>query len=442
MVSRWGLLLVGLLCAGVVAAETRRPNIVLILSDDQAWGDYGFMGHPHVQTPHLDSLAAGGLTFDRGYVAAPICRPSLASIVTGRFPSEHGICGNDVLPKKRGAERDALDRPLQERFHQFPSIIKLLTSNGYLAHQSGKWWEGSWNEGGFTHGMKMEGRHGSRESLAIGRDGLEPVNEFVDHALAEEKPFFLWYAPFLPHTPHNPPERLLKKYAVDGRALDVAKYYAMVEWFDETCGELMATLESKGLRENTVVLYVCDNGWGARSTTTDWPWDQQFRGYAMRSKATPYENGTRTPIMVSWPGTLEPKRGDDLAHSIDLFPTIAAAAGIEVPKDLQGINLMDPEAVNARDTVFGESHASHNIEVGNPDATLQYIWCIEGDWKLLLRFHGVDKTDYRKLHTWDTAPYRLFNLNDDPGEMNDLAAAHPEIVSRLKTKIAAWRAAQ
>jgi arylsulfatase A-like enzyme len=398
------------------------------------------MAHPHVQTPHLDSLAASGLTFDRGYVAAPICRPSLASMVTGRFPSEHGICGNDVLPKKRDAEREALDKPLRERFHKFPSIVKLLTDNGYLTHQSGKWWEGSWKEGGFTHGLKKDGRHGSQESLAIGRKGLEPVKEFVDHALKEEKPFFLWYAPFLPHTPHNPPQRLLDKYSGKGFALDVAKYYAMIDWFDETCGELMAELDDRGLRENTVVLYVCDNGWGARSTTTDWPWDQQFRGYAMRSKGSPYENGTRTPIMVSWPGTLEPSRGDELAHSIDLFPTIAAAAGIEVPADLRGINLMDTKAVKARDTVFGESHASHNIEVGNPDATLQYLWCIEGDWKLLLRFHGKDITDYRRLHEWDTAPYRLYNLKDDPGEKNDLAVAHPEIVARLKAKIGGWRA--
>ena len=142
--------------AAVQAAE--RPNIVLILSDDQAWGDYGFMDHPHVQTPHLDSLAASGLTFDRGYVAAPICRPSLASIVTGRFPSEHGICGNDVELKKSATEREALDQPLREGFHQFPSMVKMLTANGYLTHQSGKWWEGGWKEGGFTHGMKAEGR--------------------------------------------------------------------------------------------------------------------------------------------------------------------------------------------------------------------------------------------------------------------------------------------
>jgi arylsulfatase A-like enzyme len=218
------------LCAGfALAAEP--PNIVVILSDDQAWTDYGFMGHDVIETPHLDQLAASGLRFDRGYVAAPICRPSLASIVTGQFPATHGITGNDVtdgLYGARLAKRKTLDQPLQDHFHSLPSFVKLLTSNGYLVHQSGKWWEGSWQDGGFTHGMTEGERHGDK-GLTIGRDGLKPVNDFIDHAMAEEKPFLLWYAPFMPHTPHNPPQKLLKKYLSDGRALDVASYYAMVE---------------------------------------------------------------------------------------------------------------------------------------------------------------------------------------------------------------------
>ena len=418
-------------------ASLSKPNIVLILSDDQAWTDYGFMGHPDIQTPHLDKLAASGLRFDRGYVAAPLCRPSLASMVTGQFPVIHGVTGNDVNDGSKRT-RDEQDQPVLDHFHQLPSFIKLLTSNGYLAHQSGKWWEGSWRDGGFTHGLKEAGRHGSKESLAIGRTGMEPINEFIDHAVAEEKPFLLWYAPFLPHTPHNPPERLLKKYATEGRALDLAKYYAMCEWFDETCGELMAKLDEKGLRENTVILYICDNGRTVESTTSDWP-HKAFKGLGMRSKGSPYENGIRTPILVSWPGTITPKTMSGFAHSIDLFPTIAAVAGLEAPEGLPGINLLDEEAVKDRMCIFGSVNAIHNMTIGNPDATLQYLWCIEGDWKLLLRYHGEDTTRYRVVHEWDTAPYRLFNLKEDPGETKDLAASHPELVARLKAKIETWR---
>lgn len=420
-------------------APAGRPNIVLILSDDQAWGDYGFMGHSEVQTPHLDRLADSGLRFDHGYVAAPICRPSLASMATGQYSFVHGVTGNDIVSKVYDDERKELEKPLQAKFHQLPSVIKLLTSNGYLAHQSGKWWEGSWQDGGFTHGMTEGERHGDK-GLVIGREGMAPISDFIDEAVAEDKPFLLWYAPFLPHTPHNPPEQLLEKYQGEGRALDVAKYYAMIEWFDQTCGDLFETIESKGLSENTVYLYICDNGWGAASTTLDWPRDQAFWEYAMRSKASPYENGTRTPILVSWPGVIEPQQMEGFAHSIDLFPTIAALAGLEAPEGLPGINLLDTEAVEARDTVFGSLHASHNISLTDPDSTLQYLWCIQGDWKLLLRCYGEDTTRYRKLHVWDTAPYRLFNLSEDPGEKNDLAVAHPEIVARLKAEIAAWRA--
>jgi arylsulfatase A-like enzyme len=115
-----------------------KPNIVLILSDGQAWTDYGFMGHPDIQTPHLDKLAASGLRFDRGYVAAPLCRPSLASMVTGQFPVMHGVTGNDVKDGSKRS-RDEQDQAVLDHFHQLPIFIKLLTSNGYLAHQSGKW---------------------------------------------------------------------------------------------------------------------------------------------------------------------------------------------------------------------------------------------------------------------------------------------------------------
>ena len=138
------LILGGLLIAGRIHAA-ERPNIVLILSDDQAWTDYGFMGHPDIKTPHLDKLASSGLRFDRGYVAVPLCRPSLASMVTGQYPVTHGITGNDIIRVRGREARETLDKPMRDRFHQLPSFIKMLTSNGYLAHQSGKWWEGSWN---------------------------------------------------------------------------------------------------------------------------------------------------------------------------------------------------------------------------------------------------------------------------------------------------------
>ncbi len=432
------------ICINAHAAEQQgvdeRPNIIFLLSDDQAWTDYGFMGHPDIQTPHLDKLSEEGLLFRRGYLAAPVCRPSLASMVTGLHPFDHGVTGND-LSKEAGGKaknRQELDQPIQDGFYQHPGLIETLTASGYLAHQSGKWWEGSWKDGGFTHGMKMAGRHGSAASLAIGREGLKPVTDFVDMAVEQEKPFFLWYGVFLPHTPHNPPARLLNKYKKEGRELDVAKYYAMCEWLDETCGELLAYLDEKGIRDNTMIVYICDNGWAARSTRADDPNQKNWRPYALRSKTSPYENGIRTPVMVTWPGKIEPKDDPNFAHSIDVFPTIAAAAGIKAPEGLPGINLLDEKARNERKTIFGSVHASHNMTVGNPDDTLQFLWGIEGDWKLLVRYHGEDTTNYKNTHIWDTAPVRLYNLADDPLEENELSDQYPEVVEQLKRKIEAW----
>jgi arylsulfatase A-like enzyme len=425
------------------APESSPPNIVFILSDDQAWTDYGFMGHPVIETPHLDALAKRSLVFERGYVAAPLCRPSLASMVTGLYPFQHGITGNDVDGKNN---RAALDVPLRESFHAHPSFVRMLTDNGYLAHQSGKWWEGSFKDGGFTHGMthgdpQRRGRHGDA-GLSIGREGMQPITEFIDMAVTEEKPFLLWYAPFLPHTPHNPPKRLLEKYSAPGRSVDVAAYYAMCEWLDETCGKLLGYLDEKQLTENTMVLYICDNGWAAPSTNADDPHQKLWKGYAQRSKSSPYENGIRTPIMVSWPGHLEPSRSPDFAHAIDLFPTIAAAAGLEIPAELPGINLLDSQARQARKTIFGSCHSTHNMSPGKPDDTLQYLWCVEGDWKLLLRYHGSDTSHYRNLHSWDTAPRRLYNLAQDPHEKIDLAATHPDVADRLQERIEAWHAVE
>jgi arylsulfatase A-like enzyme len=289
-----------------------------------------------------------------------------------------------------------------------------------------------------THGdPKRGGRHGD-VGLQIGRKGLKPITDFVDHAVEEEKPFFLWYAPFLPHTPHNPPARLLEKYSKDGRAPDVAKYYAMCDWFDETCGELLGYLEEKKVLENTMVLYICDNGWAAPSTRADDPTQKLWKGYAQRSKSTPFENGIRTPIMLSWPGKVKPGKVEDFAHVIDLFPTVAAAAGMEVPEELPGVNLLDQEAREARKTVFGVTHSVHNMTPGDPSDTVQYRWCVDGDWKLIIRHHGKDTTQYRNLHIWDKEPVRLYNLKVDPHEKQNLASEKTEMVAELTKKIDAW----
>ncbi len=429
------ILLIG---ASLQAAQTDRPNIVMIISDDQAWTDYGFMGHDTVKTPHLDDLANQSVWFPRGYVPTALCRPSLMTLVTGHYAHRHGVTGNDPSPKyaERNSELYNKRRArLISYIDKFDTLPELLEERGYLSHQSGKWWEGNFKRGGFTHGMtrgfpQKGGRHGD-DGLKIGREGMEPIARFVAKASTEEKPFFLWYAPFLPHTPHNPPERLLKEYRRDGRPITIAKYYAMCDWFDETCGELVGILEKNGVRENTLIVYVTDNGWIQ---------NPEKRGYAPRSKQTPYEGGVRTPIMFSWPARLEPEKRNEVVSSIDLVPTMLAAAGARIPKDLPGLNLLpniESGARIERKFILGEGFAHDIADIAKPEASLLYRWCIEGKWKLLLTYDG-EVNRYQTTHPRTEKRPQLFDLLADPHEKKNLAANHPDVVDRLAERIADW----
>ncbi|MEM7700199.1 MAG: sulfatase [Verrucomicrobiota bacterium] len=427
----------GLTCA----TADQPPNIVLILSDDQAWTDYSFMGHPQIETPHLDKLAERSAVFRRGYVPTGLCRPSLMTLATGLYAHQHRVTGNDpshelAHPEKQAVRYKQLRSDLIANIDRVPAIPELLGKSGYLSHQSGKWWEGNYSRGGFTHGMtrgfpEPGGRHGD-DGLKIGREGMAPVLDFIDASVEQEKPFYVWYAPFLPHTPHNPPKELFDKYAALVESDHVARYYAMCEWFDQTCGELLDHLDAEGLSENTLVVYVCDNGWIQR---------EEGRGYAPRSKQTPYEGGVRQPTMYCWPGTIPAgDRGDQLASSIDIVPTMLAAAGIEIPEAMPGLDLLPAlksGTPSPRQQVLGEGFAHDIADLENPEASLLYRWVIEGKWKLLLTYDGA-LGRYASSHPRAERRPQLFDLLADPHEEKNLAADHPDVVARLAAEIRDW----
>ena len=420
-------------------AYSKPPNVVLVISDDQAWTDYGFMGHDSISTPNLDKLAKESVLFRRGYVPTALCRPSLCTLITGHYAHRHGVTGNDPSPKY--APRNSKlynDRraKLISYLDKFETLPELLAERGYLSHQSGKWWEGNFKHGSFTHGMtrgfpKPGGRHGD-DGLRIGRSGMKPIENFVDHSISKNKPFFLWYAPFLPHTPHNPPDRLLSKYRKSGRPMPIAKYFAMCDWFDETCGQLVDYLEEKKIRDDTLIVYVTDNGWIQNPARN---------GYAPRSKQTPYEGGVRTPIMFSWPnGDLKPADRPELVSSIDLVPTILTAAGARIPHELPGLDLLENlrgGSIIKRKGIFGESFAHDIADIEKPEASLLFRWRIEGRWKLLLTYDG-EVNRYKSTHPRTEKRPQLFNLFKDPHEKNNLAADHPEVVADLAAKIGDW----
>ena len=432
LVSSLVLTLLFLACKPLETQNTP-PNILLIISDDQAWSDYSFLGHPVIETPRIDQLASESLSFTRGYVTAPLCSPSLASIITGLYPHQHNITGNDPAFDFEGRRyreqwlgvRDSLYRPSIEQFNQLPLLTSRLKEQNYLSLQTGKWWMGSWKDGHFTGGMthgdyKKGGRHGD-DGLKIGREGLQEIYDFIQEADALNQPFFVWYAPFLPHTPHTPPEALLNKYLELAPSPAIAGYWAMCEWFDQSCGELLDHLEEKQLSEETLVIYVCDNGW---IQDPDRP-----NRYAPRSKRTPYEGGIRTPIMFKWPGKIEPRLDStSLVSSIDIVPTILASSSLKKDPNLPGINILDKERLNQRKTIFAEAFL-HDIEsLDEPTRSLTHRIGIQYPWKLIL----PDNTNLPDQQT------ELFNIANDPFERKNLSQDFPEEVKTLTKLINDW----
>jgi len=413
--------------------KSLKPNIVFIISDDQAWNDYSFMDHQAIETPRIDQLANQSLTYTRGYVSAPLCSPSLASMITGLYPHQHGITGNDPAFNFEGkkftaegfkARKEYFDTLLQ-KFQQQPLLTNILAEEGYLSMQTGKWWLGSYQDGGFDYGMThgdpaRGGRHGD-EGLTIGREGMDTIFSFIDKSQEEEQPFFLWYAPFLPHTPHNPPDSLLQKYLAKVDSEPLAGYYANCEWFDITVGQLLDHLQQEGLSENTIIFYVCDNGWQQNP--------EKMNRYVKGSKRAPYDLGIRTPVMVKWPGQVKAQRDSSmLVSSIDFVPTVLDFLGLPQPEKMQGISLTAKDRLQSRNQIFSEVFA-HDIEsVLEPDLSLKYRIVIEGEWKLI-------RPSNRNLP--DEEP-ELYQIMQDPFEKNNLASQYPEKVEDLQKKLNRW----
>lgn len=405
-----------LLCCGPVMADDKKPNVILIVADDQGWTDFGFMGHEVVKTPHLDKLAAQSATFANGYVPTSLCRASLATLLTGQYAHQHLICCNDPP--------DDVDRAKMHPFiKKAPALPRLLADAGYVSLQTGKFWEGHYKNAGFTSGMTTnppkKGRHGD-DGLVIGRKTMKPIYDFIDEA--KGKPFFVWYAPMMPHEPHTPPERLLKKYEAKDRPLKLAKYYAMIEWFDETVGELLAHLDKKKLADETVVMFVVDNGWiqetGEKKTTRGW--------FAPKSKLSPYDGGLRTPVMLRWPGRTKAGKYADLVSTIDVAPTILTACGAKVPREMAGLSLLDAAAGKGglkRKAVFGEIFEHTAKDIDKPGVNLTHRWVREGDWKLIVPVKGKAE---------------LYDVKRDPFEKDNQAEKEPKRVESLTATLDAW----
>jgi uncharacterized sulfatase len=307
---------------------------VLILSDDQAWSDFGFMGSEIIETPNIDSLAEAGFRFSLAFNTASVCRASLRSILTGYFPSQYES-------RFAGLGRTAGRRASPSQIREIETLPRLLAQRGYVSFQGGKYWEGSFRDGGFSEGL-ADGRMDSASSLdpltqaaggaslELGRETMAPLFEFIDDNRTQ--PFFVWFAPLLPHRPFDADASYRDRYVSQGLSESTVGYYANIARLDERVGELKAHLERRDLIEQTLIVFLTDNGWEAGGDGIQ----EQTMGGA-QGKFSIQEDGFRTPLIMSWPNTITPGRDDHtLISTVDLFATLLDVAGVSLPSDRWG----------------------------------------------------------------------------------------------------------
>lgn len=442
------------------------PNIVMIISDDQAWTDFGFMGSPHVQTPNLDRLAARSARYVNGYVPSSVCRPSLATILTGLYPHQHGIHYNHSPPGNSGYNRmtsvDEYERVRMRSFRLIRSVDTLprlfRDHAGYRSLQTGKFWEGHFSNAGFTNGMTLfkpvpgqtfggnrrlaNGRlaaHGNGDAgLKIGRETMQPIWDFIDGV--GDHPFLVWYAPYLPHQPHDSPQEYYDLYSKRPEVPPYrVPYYASISRFDDTVGRLVDGIESRGLAERTIFVFVVDNGWEP-STRRAKSRPEEFE-HTKRSKRAPFDYGLRTPILIRWDGRVKPATHHELVSSIDVVPTLLAAAGqSDRAAGLPGIDLMPSatgrKALDPDRAVFGEIYPGDGTSLDDPSQDVAYRWVRRGDYKLIVTHAQDGKRPWGEYLAEDA----LFNVASDPDESNNLIAeaGHAGRVTELRRLLDEW----
>lgn len=420
--------LVAFASGGASAQTASRPHIIHILSDDQGWKDVGYNGSD-IMTPNIDKLAAGGLSLTDFY-ALPMCTPTRAAIMTGRYPFRYGL-QTGVIPSS-GAYGLAIDEYLLPQALKDAGYRTALVGKWHLGHAKREFWP---RQRGFdsSYGALIgEIDHFTHKSHGITdwyRDNQKLEEKGYDTTLFGNEavrlisrhdpktPLYLYLAFTAPHTPYQAPESYLAKYKNIADPLRRA-YAAQITAMDDEIGRVVAALEKRGMLQNSLIVFHTDNG-GTR--------DNMFAGEAavkgelppnngpFRSgKGTVREGGTRVAAIVNWPGRVKPGKANGLMHVVDLYPTFAAVAGANLGKN-KPLDGLDMSAFITGATPSPRSEIVYNIEPFR--AALR-----DGDMKLL----------------WVPAlpgTTELHNLAADPSETTNIADKNPEIVARMKARI-------
>jgi arylsulfatase A-like enzyme len=428
--------------AAVAQAQPRKPNFVFLLADDLGWADLGCYGSTFHDTPNLDRFAKTGIKFTQAYSACPVCSPTRASIMTGKYPARIGL--TDYLPGLQPKEHKLLS---VEDIDALPTseftIAEAMKEAGYRTFMRGKW----------HLGEPGPEQHGFNDAKYIGGDGMPKARmdkrdvSIVDDAVQfidsnRDNPFFAYLAFTYPHLPVHPvdpytpkyekklaemklPEQRLSKERRGNTRLyqDNAEYAAMIAALDALVGRVLDKLEALKLTKNTVVVFTSDNG---GLCTHGNPAGGPTSNRPLRSgKGWCYEGGVRIPLMVRAPGVTKAGTVSGVpVITTDHYPTMLELAGLPLRREQHrdGVSIVPAlKGQNSlgRDTLYWH-YPHHHGSSWAPGAAMR-----SGDWKLI-EFYEEDKAE-------------LYNLREDPGEQHDLASKQPEKLRELRGKLAAWQ---
>ncbi len=432
-------LMFGLLAGTVIAADQVRPNVIVVLTDDQAFGDLGIHGNPHVRTPHLDRFAREGTQFSRFYVS-PVCSPTRASLLTGRYHYRTG-----VLHTSRGGAKMHGDEV---------TLAELLRAAGYHTGIFGKWHLGDnypmrptdqgfdraliHKSGGINQGPdapssyfnpRLWANNEPKETTGYCTDiFFTAALDFIEQN--RRQPFLVYLPTNAPHAPLDVSPQYRDRYRAMGLPEDTARLYGMVENIDDNFGRLLARLDQLGLREQTMVIFLSDNG-----GTGERRYDAGLRG----SKSSVYEGGIRVPFFVQWPERLKGGRTvDRIAAHVDIMPTVLDIVGLGAPQDrvIDGVSLLPlltertPAHAGPERLLFFQCHR------GLAPKRYQNFAVVSQRYKLIGHPGTFGREDMDAPSP--PPPLELYDLASDPGEKQDLASRRPGAVADLRRDYEAW----
>ncbi|GHB65437.1 sulfatase [Persicitalea jodogahamensis] len=442
-----------------------KPNVVFFLVDDLGWTDIGAFGSSFYETPNIDALAARGMKFTSAYAACPVCSPTRASILTGKYPARLKTTDHFGAPQPSEVSRHwTRNKPLlpAEFLTQMPleeiTLAETFKSNGYGTFFAGKWHLGEtpefWpeyqgfdvNKGSFSKGQPMGNHYFTPYDNPRLTDG--PPGENLTLRLADEtisyieqnksRPFLAYLSFYAVHNPLGAPQELIDKYTEKRKRLQLDDqwgkegqnkvrlnqslpvYAALVETMDRAVGKVLAALEKNGLDKNTIVVFMSDNGGLATSE------GQPTSNMPLRAgKGWLYEGGIREPMVIHWPGVTKAGAvSDQITTSTDFYPTLLEMVGIPgLPgQHLDGLSLVPVLKGKKFDRGAVFWHYPHYGNQGSsPGSAVR-----QGDWKLIEWFE-------------ESRPVELYDLRDDLGEQNNLAATRPQKVKELLDLLHTWR---